>query len=155
MRSNTLSVLTQLSTYGHDSADPISMQTVRQVLELDTTETDPGIEGASNLFYYLFDDWRAVYITVAIFRQKLQVLVCIIHLENEAGRLTKHSEIRLSRTWWYVSNVLLTDNSDLYRRRNLLPPQISPLSHVYISSASKYARCTTCMKATRISSNVF
>lgn len=75
MRSNTLSVLSQVSTCGHDSADPISMQTVRQVLELETSETDPGLEGASNLFYYLFDDWRSVYITVAIFRQKLQLLV--------------------------------------------------------------------------------
>jgi hypothetical protein len=92
MRSNTLSVLGQLSKFGHDSADPISMQTVRQVLELDSSQADPGIEGASNLFYYLFDDWRAVYITVAIFRQKLQILVGT-SFRNEVRKLTEHSEI--------------------------------------------------------------
>lgn len=75
MRSNTISVLSQLSTFGHDCADPISMQTVRQVLESSSKDVDPGVEGASNLFYYLFDDWRSVYMTVASFRLKLEVLV--------------------------------------------------------------------------------
>lgn len=75
LRANTISVLSQLSSYGHDSADPISMQTVRQALDLDANQGDPGIEGASNLFYYLFDDWRAVYTTVAQFQIRLHELV--------------------------------------------------------------------------------
>ncbi|APA14702.1 hypothetical protein SS1G_06708 [Sclerotinia sclerotiorum 1980 UF-70] len=74
MRGNTLSVLSQLSKSGHETADPISMQTVRQVLDLNSTHPNNGIEGASNLFYYLFDDWRAVYKTVAFFRRSLQQL---------------------------------------------------------------------------------
>jgi hypothetical protein len=74
MRGNTLSVLNQLSTLGHLSSDPISMQSVRQALEQDA---NPGIEGASNLFYYLFDDWRAVYSTIAAFRSRLESLVRI------------------------------------------------------------------------------
>jgi len=74
MRRNTLSVLSQLSKIGHDQADPISMQTVRQVLELDEAQANPGIEGASNLFYYLFDDWRAVYATVSSFQKRLHDL---------------------------------------------------------------------------------
>ncbi|ESZ91647.1 hypothetical protein SBOR_7978 [Sclerotinia borealis F-4128] len=74
MRGNTLSVLSQLSKSGHDTADPISMQTVRQVLDLNAAHANNGIEGASNLFYYLFDDWRAVYATVAFFKKSLQEL---------------------------------------------------------------------------------
>ena len=78
MRGNTLSVLTQLSTLGHHDFDPISMQSVRQALEeSDAAQAHPGIEGASNLFYYLFDDWRAVYSTVASFRARLESLVNI------------------------------------------------------------------------------
>jgi hypothetical protein len=76
IRGNTLSVLSQLSTCGHLSADPISMQTVRQALDLDFTSSQAGNEGASNLFYYLFDDWRAVYSTIAAFKKRLDDLVC-------------------------------------------------------------------------------
>jgi hypothetical protein len=73
MRNNTLSVLSQLSKHGHEKADPISMQSVRQAL--DPTQADLGVEGASNLFYYLFDDWRAVYSTIGAYRQRLKELV--------------------------------------------------------------------------------
>jgi hypothetical protein len=76
IRGNTLSVLAQLSHHGHLSADPTSMQTVRQALELDATQASTGIEGSSNLFYYLFDDWRAVYSTIAAYRARLAKLVC-------------------------------------------------------------------------------
>ena len=75
IRGNTLSVLSQLSKWGHLNADPTSMQTVRQALQLDSAQADPGIEGASNLFYYLFDDWRAVYSTFAAFGERLKKLV--------------------------------------------------------------------------------
>jgi len=86
LRANTISVLSQLSRLGHDSADPISMQTVRQTLEFDLTGADPGVEGASNLFYYLFDDWRAVYTTVAGFQYRLEELVC---------EMTHHQDVLL------------------------------------------------------------
>ena len=50
------------------------MQSVRQALEgLDID--DPGSEGSSNLFYYLFDDWRAVYSAVEVFGKGLKSLV--------------------------------------------------------------------------------
>jgi hypothetical protein len=75
IRGNTLSVLSQLSEHGHLHADPISMQTVRQALDLDASQVNPGVEGSSNLFYYLFDDWRAVYSTIAGFRKRLEELV--------------------------------------------------------------------------------
>ncbi|KAH8599018.1 hypothetical protein B0O99DRAFT_33294 [Bisporella sp. PMI_857] len=74
MRSNTLSVLSQLSIHGHLSADPISLQTVRHTLDLDRSQAERGVEGASNLFYYLFDDWRAVYSTLATYKNRLEEL---------------------------------------------------------------------------------
>lgn len=51
------------------------MQTVRQALDPNSHGADLGVEGASNLFYYLFDDWRAVYVTVAGFHDRLDELV--------------------------------------------------------------------------------
>jgi hypothetical protein len=80
MRDNTHSILSQLSCYGHEAADPISIQTIRQTLALDDAGVDPGLEGASNLFYYLFDDWRAVYKTIYRYRQRLDELVCLLVL---------------------------------------------------------------------------
>jgi len=50
------------------------MQTVRQALKLDPAQAHPGLEGASLLFYYLFDDWRAVYLTVATYHKRLDEL---------------------------------------------------------------------------------
>ena len=80
MRSNTLSVLTQLSNFGHRDANAISMQTVRQALKPDDSQVDMGVEGASSLFYYLFDDWRAVFSTVTMYHERLEQLVslCLI-----------------------------------------------------------------------------
>jgi hypothetical protein len=75
MRRNTLSVLSQLSTVGLDQTDPLSLQTVRNSLKADAAQAQPGIEGSSLLFYYLFDDWRAVYSTVGKFHQRLDALV--------------------------------------------------------------------------------
>jgi hypothetical protein len=76
MRRNTHSILSQLSCHGHEAADPISIQTIRQALKFDEDGADPGLEGASNLFYYLFDDWRAVYKTISSYRRRLDELVC-------------------------------------------------------------------------------
>lgn len=71
-RANTLSVLSQLSDLGHNSVDPISMQTVRQALKHhDVLESTQGVEGASLLFYYLFDDWRAVFLTIGMYQKRL------------------------------------------------------------------------------------
>lgn len=53
------------------------MQTVRQALKLDPAQANPGFEGASLLFYYLFDDWRAVYSTVSMYHKRLDELVRI------------------------------------------------------------------------------
>lgn len=83
IRGNTLSVLSQLSNEGHESADPISLQTVRQALVAD--HGDPGIEGSSSLFYYLFDDWRAVYSIVGNFHYRLDELhnaMMITHIQK-------------------------------------------------------------------------
>lgn len=73
MRQNTLSILSQLSQHGLDPADPISIQTIRQTLDLDGAGA--GSEGASNLFYYLFDDWRGVYATMSKYQKMLEELV--------------------------------------------------------------------------------
>ncbi|QSZ29059.1 hypothetical protein DSL72_003569 [Monilinia vaccinii-corymbosi] len=94
LRGNTLSVLGQLSKSGHETADPISMQTVRQVLDMNAAHANNGIEGASNLFYYLFDDWRAVYATVAFFRASLQRLETSI-FEDMTRKSIEGSDIRI------------------------------------------------------------
>ncbi|KAG4032370.1 hypothetical protein MFRU_007g02740 [Monilinia fructicola] len=94
LRRNTLSVLGQLSKSGHETADPISMQSVRQVLDMNAAHANNGIEGASNLFYYLFDDWRAVYATVAFFRGSLQKLETAI-FDDMTRNTNKGPDIRI------------------------------------------------------------
>jgi hypothetical protein len=72
-----MSVLKQLSTSGLDETDPLSLQTVRYALKAEDVQAEPGIEGSSLLFYYLFDDWRAVYSTVGRYHLRLDILVWI------------------------------------------------------------------------------
>ncbi|RDL41990.1 uncharacterized protein BP5553_01969 [Venustampulla echinocandica] len=71
VRANLFSVFSQVSKCHDPPNNPISMQTVRDALG---SSDSWGIDGASNLFYYLFDDWRAVYCTVAVFQKKLRGL---------------------------------------------------------------------------------
>ncbi|RDW88942.1 hypothetical protein BP6252_00974 [Coleophoma cylindrospora] len=73
LRDNVLSVFRQLSQHGHKDADPVSMQSVRQALP-ESPSDSAGVEGASNLFYYLFDDWRAVYASLSRFHKRLEAL---------------------------------------------------------------------------------
>ncbi|KAM3073070.1 hypothetical protein ACMFMG_008788 [Clarireedia jacksonii] len=70
IRGNTLSVLRQISQQGYSIIDALSMQSIRPALDLERP-LENGREGASNLFYYLFDDWRAVYVTAALFKKEL------------------------------------------------------------------------------------
>jgi hypothetical protein len=74
-----MSVLRQLSTSGPAETDPLSLQDVRYALRAEAVQAAPGIEGSSLLFYYLFDDWRAVYSTVGRFHFRLDKLVRIFH----------------------------------------------------------------------------
>jgi hypothetical protein len=76
LRANTISVLSQVSILNQDSFNPISLQTVRGALDPDNN-THHAHEGASNLFYYLFDDWHAAYETVAGFQSTLGNLVSL------------------------------------------------------------------------------
>lgn len=76
MRNNTISVLRQLSAISFDTTDPLSLQTVRHALKAEPVQDTQGVEGSSLLFYYLFDDWRAVYGTVGKFHYRLNTLVC-------------------------------------------------------------------------------
>jgi hypothetical protein len=74
IRANTLSVLSQVSNLEQESFNPISLQTVRGALNSED-DNERAHEGASNLFYYLFDDWHAAYSTVAGFQSTLSSLV--------------------------------------------------------------------------------
>jgi hypothetical protein len=76
LRGNTLSVLSQLSLTG--SADAISLQAIRQALEDNSDVMEMGRKGSSLLFYYLFEDWRAVFFTVAMYDKRLGQLVCSV-----------------------------------------------------------------------------
>ncbi|CCF46531.1 ADP-ribosylation factor [Colletotrichum higginsianum] len=61
MRSNTLSVLCQLSKHGiADFTDRlVSFKRVRQALSVTEPRAKVACEGSSNLFYYLFEDYSA------------------------------------------------------------------------------------------------
>lgn len=74
------------------------MQTVRQALKRDVTQAHEGLEGASLLFYYLFDDWRAVYLTVAEYSLRLGRLVCTLPPLFKIMLIT-NSETKSFMTW--------------------------------------------------------
>lgn len=75
IRSHILNVLRQISSCGI-SNDPITLQSVRHSLDSDESDqSTAGIEGASNLFYYLFDDWYTVYAMIDQYSKRLQELV--------------------------------------------------------------------------------
>jgi hypothetical protein len=65
--------MSQLSHFRYSTAAIVSMQNIRPLRSFD--DADPGVEGSSVLFYHLFDDWRAVYGSIAGSRQDLLNLV--------------------------------------------------------------------------------
>lgn len=77
VRSNTLNVLSQLSLRADPGkrADPITYTSVRKALDWDLLQDNAGTEAASNLFYYLFDDWHTAYALVKTYHVKLEHLV--------------------------------------------------------------------------------
>jgi hypothetical protein len=75
VRRNTLSVLSQLSTIG--SADGVELISLRQPAESNDTSELTGVEGASNLFYYLFDDWTATYTLLMALQGNIEKLVSL------------------------------------------------------------------------------
>ncbi|KAI9741586.1 MAG: hypothetical protein M1818_004393 [Claussenomyces sp. TS43310] len=76
LRHHTLSVLTQISELGGRKAKSIGMISVRQMLrpKRPGDAYDPGHEGASLLFYYLFDDWNATYALIVAIKRRLNEL---------------------------------------------------------------------------------
>lgn len=70
VRKHTLNVLSQLSTIGLKAAEGVELISLRQ-LEL------TGVEVASNLFYYLFDDWTATYTLLRVVQRNLEKLVSL------------------------------------------------------------------------------
>lgn len=71
-----MNVFCQLSKIGMDEKleTPIEMVSIRNALQ-EGAPNEWGNEGASNLFYYLFDDWRAVYQAMETFQDRLKALV--------------------------------------------------------------------------------
>ncbi|KAM3071193.1 hypothetical protein ACMFMF_007668 [Clarireedia jacksonii] len=93
IRGNTLSVLRQISQQGYSIIDALSMQSIRPALDLERP-LENGREGASNLFYYLFDDWRAVYVTAALFKKSLHELEVSI-LEDMMKKSNESPDTRI------------------------------------------------------------
>ncbi|KAK2045862.1 ADP-ribosylation factor [Colletotrichum somersetense] len=76
MRSNTLSVLFQLSKHGTtDFSDRlISFKRVRQAMTEMDSESDMACEGSSNLFYYLFEDYSSAMPVLKASKLRLEQL---------------------------------------------------------------------------------
>jgi hypothetical protein len=75
IREHTLSVLKQLSEKGLHNAGTMSMISVRELLKKDVLEKDYGTDGASNLFYYLFDNWHGTYLLISDIQRRLAHIV--------------------------------------------------------------------------------
>lgn len=75
VREHTLRVLSQLSKIGLKEADGVELISLRQPSAPENSAQLSGLEGASNLFYYLFDDWASTYVLLKIFQKNLDELV--------------------------------------------------------------------------------
>ncbi|KZL73438.1 ADP-ribosylation facto [Colletotrichum tofieldiae] len=76
MRSNTLSVLCQLSNHGiADFSDRlVSFKRVRQAMTATEPKIDTAYEGSSNLFYYLFEDYSSAMPVLKTSKLRLEQL---------------------------------------------------------------------------------
>ncbi|KFY04101.1 hypothetical protein O988_00978 [Pseudogymnoascus sp. VKM F-3808] len=74
VRKHTLSVLSQLSKIGFYAADGVELISLRQPESANINVELTGVEGASNLFYYLFDDWTATYTLLRVIQGSLEKL---------------------------------------------------------------------------------
>lgn len=72
-----MSVLSQLSIIGSGAADGVELISLRQPAGAKITSELTGVEGASNLFYYLFDDWTATYTLLRVLQGSLEKLVSL------------------------------------------------------------------------------
>lgn len=75
IRGHTLNVLSQISEQGIKEAGSVSMTSVRLLLAHSGSQTDPGLEGSSNLFYYLFDYWHESYLLIIQVQSQLESIV--------------------------------------------------------------------------------
>ncbi|OBT90991.1 hypothetical protein VE02_00210 [Pseudogymnoascus sp. 03VT05] len=110
VRKNTLSVLSQLSTIG--SADGVELISLRQPADSKDTSELTGAEGASNLFYYLFDDWTATYTLLMVLQgniEKLRQKIMAGLGENQPDALAKEIIPKL-----YEVGKLLRSNQHLF-----------------------------------------
>jgi hypothetical protein len=148
MRHNTHSILSQLSSLGSESADPTSIQTIRQTLVLDGTVADPGLEGASNLFYYLFDDWRAVYKTISRYSQRLQELVCLSAMVRSSAAADPQKRTNIFKDIVRMFTFVL-DNANKCRQEHPTPAPILRSSPTFTSWAARSASRTICTLHTR------
>ncbi len=74
VRSHFLDVLKHLSEVGRSKASGIDVMALRLPSESNTTISTSGQELASNLFYYLFDNWESTITTLNTLRAELEVL---------------------------------------------------------------------------------
>lgn len=77
IRGHSLSVLSQISDQGTKDAGSVSMTSVRLLLAQRGNHSDNGIEGSSNLFYYLFDYWHESYLYIIRVQTQLEDLVSL------------------------------------------------------------------------------
>jgi hypothetical protein len=75
IRGHAISVLRQLSSRGIMQAGSVGMTSVRLLLRHNGSQMDPGFEGSSNLFYYLFDYWLEGYRLLISVQERLDALV--------------------------------------------------------------------------------
>ncbi|KAG9235638.1 hypothetical protein BJ875DRAFT_458578 [Amylocarpus encephaloides] len=134
VRANLLSVFSQVSNQVGDSFNPISMQTVRDALSL-VSQNDWGLEGSSNLFYYLFDDWRAAYQTVGGFSLKLSELRTYI-LQNATKKSVDTIELDVIPRL-HVLGTRIREMEHVYEGyKNLIQRILEPPRKHYLQSAS-------------------
>ncbi|KAK2001744.1 ADP-ribosylation factor [Colletotrichum falcatum] len=115
MRSNTMSVLSQLSKHGiTDFSDRlVSFKRVRQAMTGPGLQSDTAYEGSSNLFYYLFEDYSSAMPVLKASKLRLEQLS-----DQVFGSSSRRSKVK-------------TD--DVVKSLHQLSKELRQLSHLFES----------------------
>ncbi|KAK1688153.1 hypothetical protein BDP55DRAFT_547985 [Colletotrichum godetiae] len=124
MRSNTTSVLCQLSKHGVEDFERrlLSLKPVRQAMSRSELDGNAAREGSSNLFYYLFEDYSSA-------------LPVLKTSKNELGRLVSNEDRLLSNHELSTKDGISADTIECQ-----LPSSIFDEVNISLSARSRFER---------------
>jgi hypothetical protein len=118
VRRHIGNVLSQLSVNDTENGGSMSLVSVRKILENNASHHNDGSEGSSNLFYYLFDNWRGAYKVITSNQDRLTDLVSLLQRRKHTALImcrvkeSSVSSLVFSQINWTVLTILESKTSE-------------------------------------------